>query len=281
MKSLTALVVTYNSSTVLSACLNGLTQGRATNDAIVVVDSGSADAARLRPIAARHNAELVELKENVGYGSANNRGASEAQSPWIAIVNPDVHVTFDDLRQLVDVAERNDLVCIGPRIVNGAGVVQPPIRTELQPPWRHARFAGRTVELGTVEVPAVSGSCFVVRAEEFRSVGGFDESFFMFAEEIDLHSRLRAAGGRVGYCELVTATTEGGGSSEGVASRWSLVERDVSHIRYVRKHFSWIEAAVDFAYRSIRVLYSPRHRPRRLSYSQLIRGLSARGTKPH
>lgn len=250
-----------------------LTGGRETRDRVVIVDSGSADWRSTERVCEEFRVEFFRIESNVGYGAANNRAALMAYTPWMVFVNPDVETTLDDLHRLVDCASDLGAVCAGPRVMSRAGKVSKPIVDEMGPRWRRSSFIPIRMAEGVLEVAAVSGCCLAVETAAFNSLGGFDERFFMFAEEIDLQRRLRAGGGVVVYLDSVMVLTEGGSSSEGVSSRWSLTERDVAHVRYVRKHFTWVEGSLDIVYRAGRMLFSRKYAPRLLSIRQLLAGV--------
>jgi GT2 family glycosyltransferase len=202
-----------------------------------------------------------------------NIGVRSARNDWIAIVNPDVKVTLGQLKELCAIAAAANIACLGPQVIDQAGCVVSTARSTIRPPWRGSGFRP-TVSGDLTFCESISGCCMVMRREEFERVGGFDRYFFMFAEEIDLHSRITSDGGKVAVTRQVTVQTPGGGSSSSVSKRWNATEREVAHVRYVRKHFGMVDASVDFVWRVLRILGGGVYVPRLDSLRQLWRGVS-------
>jgi len=272
MNAISVITVTHNSSAVLESFLQTVTTGMAIGDEIIVVDSGSSDLTETQAIADRFGAQLIVHSTNVGYGAGSNIGSRAASADWLAIVNPDVSVTMEELRTLSNQAALNGIQCIGPSIIDASGASVATIRNSISPPWRRTKhFVRRRGSLVFSE--SISGSCMVIAAEWFRRIDGFDEYFFMFCEEIDFHTRLRSQGGHVASTATVTICTPGGGSSSTASRRWAVTERSVAHVRYFRKHFTTAEACVDFIWRFTEILRGDEFSPRRESLKQFVFGV--------
>ena len=276
MTTIRLVTVTHNSSGILDAFLRNVGRGMEEGDELIVVDSGSLDVASSRAIVARHNARLIETRQNVGYGAGTNLGARLARDGWIAIVNPDVRVSFTDIRRLVDTAIRHDIACLGPRIVSPQGIAAESSRGSISPPWRRRRKTPSVRKGGLTLSDSISGCCMVMPASFYHALRGFDEYFFMFCEEIDLQYRARRAGGVVASTSSVTVVTQGGSSSSTTSRRWSVTERSVAHVRYIHKHFTCAEAMIDFLWRCLEILRGGEFVPRRDSLRQLARGVFSR-----
>ncbi len=209
-----AVVVNHNGGGALLGCVASL---RAAGLAkIVVVDNASRDGSLARLAAADREALLVPTGRNLGYGTATNRGARRAGGRYLLVCNPDVVVEPEAVGELAARLDaRADLAVVGPRLLSPDGVPYPSARRFpsfttaaghalvgwLRPDnrWtRRYRLAeGSTLEEGLREeqdVDWVSGACMLVRREAFDSVGGFDERYFMYVEDLDLCWRLRRAG---------------------------------------------------------------------------------------
>jgi GT2 family glycosyltransferase len=151
------------------------------------------------------------MPTNAGYSAACNQGAREVGSsvPWIAFVNPDVAVSADDLRRLTtDVPE--DLWAVAPLTTTLEGRPQADVSRPAPTPWFvAAMYMGLTRSEAPVSsldfngrdryyyADVVSGSCLLVRRHCLDLVGGWDEAFFFFCEDIDICVRIGVAGGRV------------------------------------------------------------------------------------
>lgn len=269
MTSVTLISVSHNSLHALPTFFTGLGDLRVLHR-VVVVDSGSADPLATRSLVEAAGADFLDAQANVGYGTASNLGARGVESSWVAFVNPDVTIEANALLELCEVGDRHGIDCLGPRLIDRQGNLTPSARREMSPPWRRRRQPTWSVD-GVVPAGSVSGCAMVVRKAAFERIGGFDEAFFMFAEELDLQKRLADLGGLVAVVPHVRAVTAGGGSSEGVTARWAAAERSVGHVRYTRKHFGSVAGLVDLAYRYVEIGLRRRFRPRRESWQQLHR----------
>jgi GT2 family glycosyltransferase len=158
-----------------------------------------------------HNLD-VDVLENAspkGFGANHNAAFRRCQTPWFAILNPDLRIRDDPFPPLLPSEPRADLVA--PRVVNSQGEVEDSVRTNLTPlslARRHllgdrtrpdtsapARAAGPFYWLG--------GMFLIVRSSAFARVGGFDERYYMYCEDYDLCARLYLAGSSLRVDETV------------------------------------------------------------------------------
>jgi N-acetylglucosaminyl-diphospho-decaprenol L-rhamnosyltransferase len=207
-----AVVVSYNAASHLASCLASLVgEGL---EAVVVVDNGSTDESAA--VATRAGARWVAAGQNLGYGRAANMGARAVSEPYLLICNPDLEVQPGMVDALVRRMQATPaLGVVGPKILNPDRTLYPSARTfpDLVDAMGHgllsqiARdnpFTRRYRLLDwdhakPAEVDWVSGACFLVRREAWTAIGGFDPSYFMYMEDVDLCWRLRQHGWRVGY----------------------------------------------------------------------------------
>lgn len=245
--SLSAVVVSYGARDLLARCLASL----AGVPEIVVVDNaspdGSADLVRERFPGVR----LLALPRNVGFAAAANAGARAASGDRLFFLNPDVEAppgAADRVAAILDGLP--GAVAAGFRQIDADGRFQ----LSLGPtPGFAAEFARRVLQrrldrgdrrLGALldrllarprVVPWVSGATLLVRRDAFERVGGFDERFFLYFEDIDLCLRLRAAGGRVYYLPSPTFVHHRGRSA---ATARALAERAYreSQLQFWEKH---------------------------------------------
>jgi GT2 family glycosyltransferase len=268
------VTVAHNSSHVLDEFLRALAPGRRPGDRVVVVDSGSADFDASSAITAEHGEEMIRIVANVGFGTATNRGVAQARgADWIAIVNPDVEVDFTRLRSLVRIAEDHDLDLIGPSLLDRSGdAIQNarnlPTALNRKLPAPETRGSGEVIP-----AQSMSGCCMVLRRDLFQEVGGFDERFFMFAEELDFHLRLLRMGRSIGVARDVTVITDGGASSSTASRRWSVTERAVAHVQLMRKHSGLLVTILDALWQFAKLVRDREARPLRGSLSQYGIGL--------
>jgi GT2 family glycosyltransferase len=215
---------------------------------VVVVDSGSASIEFLVHVAEECGAEVIALEENVGYGTACNRGATRlGECSEIAFVNPDARVTSQVLSFLGGLLFKEGLACVGPLLRDETRQVYMSWGRCLRPPWLR-RGKGWYLDGPLIRCETLSGAVMVLRREAFDRAKGFDEGFFLYCEEIDLHRRISAAGGSIAVALEVSAVHLKGRSSPDAGLRWRTVEKAVSHTRYMFKHYGRFAGVVDIGW---------------------------------
>ena len=222
--------VTYHPGPELEDFAESLRAATASPTELVIVDNG-ADHTVADDVARRHGARLVMPGRNLGYGAAANLGARGAGQPWLVVVNPDIVWHEGALDLLVEAGERVGAGAVGPLLLNQDGTPYPSARAFPslaqgighallarvwpQNPWTRAYHRGSDggVTEGT-ERPAdwLSGACLLLRREAFEAVGGFDEGYFMFFEDLDLSERLGKHGWTNVYAPSAKVTHVGGTS---------------------------------------------------------------------
>jgi N-acetylglucosaminyl-diphospho-decaprenol L-rhamnosyltransferase len=231
--SVDVVIVTHRSADVIEACLtsivNSANSANSADDAtviasITVVDSADrgvtsqAEATRLTEAAVtkwneaearRVTATFVSLGINVGFGAAANRGAAHGRAPFLAILNPDIEMHDDCLSLLIArLQPHTSLAAVGPTVLDPSGAVYPSARSfpNLIDAAGHA-FVGTLTPnnrwtrryIGDPAHPDwISGTAILARRSAFDAVGGFDESYFMYVEDVDLCWRWARQGMKVG-----------------------------------------------------------------------------------
>lgn len=213
-----AVVVNYNAGEALLACVDSLladTSGGGPPE-IVVVDNASDDGSADALATAHPEVTLVRATENWGFSRANNLGVAATYAPVVAAVNPDVEVDPGTARALLARLDASaDLGAVGPRVRNADGSQYPSARVVpsglaaaghalLGGIWPANPFTRRYRRLDADwssprDVGWLSGSALWLRRSAFDDVGGWDEAFFMYLEDVDLCTRLTEAGWRVAY----------------------------------------------------------------------------------
>lgn len=140
----------------------------------------------------------LQIRRNarpMGFGANHNRALVDASEPFVCVLNPDVALSHGDpFAALVQAAGAAEVGCAYPRQVDAEGRVQDSERTLPTPLalWRR-RVLGRHPGAGA-PVEWVNGACMVLPRSAWETVGGFDEGYFMYCEDVDLCLRLRLAG---------------------------------------------------------------------------------------
>ena len=179
---------------------------------VVMADNGSTDGAPEEAVQRYPNVRLFHTGSNLGYGTAVNRAVAEfvTDGDWLVVANPDVQWGPDSIDELLAAAQRWPAAgSLGPLIRDPDGTVYPSARHQpslirggmhavVGPVWKNNPWtaAYRQERLAPSERPVgwLSGSCLLLRRAAFDQIGGFDERYFMYMEDVDLGDRLTAAG---------------------------------------------------------------------------------------
>jgi GT2 family glycosyltransferase len=220
MSARTSVVIpNWNGLAWLPECLRALGAQELAPDEVIVVDNGSSDASLAYLRAEHPSVEVLELATNTGFAHAVNRGLSAAQGELVALINTDVVLDPDWLRRLVGALDEHPgaasaackmLDLDSPQVVYDAGDV---LRRDgvCEQRGRFGPDDGRWDEAGDV-FGACAGAA-LYRREVVLALGGLDERYFAYLEDVDLALRLRLAGWTCRY-EPVVARHAGQGSSD-------------------------------------------------------------------
>ena len=267
-----AVVVDHDAGPLLEGCVRSLLDDGATP--VVVVENGapgSVAAALDAVLSARPEPSvcIVQPGRNLGFGAGVNRGLAvlaglAAPPEWVLVSNPDLLVHAGALPALRDALETHPAwAVVGPRIFTEGGDVYPSVRSfpSFTDAAGHAllalynpenpftrRYNPGTPEGGVVAAAGwVSGSCFLARRSALEELGGFDEAYFMYAEDMDLCWRAHHAGWGVGFAGTAEVTHVQGVSTARHPYRM-LVAHHRSALRFTaRTTKGWRRAALPVA----------------------------------
>lgn len=204
------LTVNYKTPDLVERCVASVLSQQGVTFDMWVVDNASGDDSVPRLKALEPQIHVMANADNKGFGAANNQAARESRGRYLFLLNPDAVCTSDqDLAALVAYMEAHPKVgLVGTRITNNQGECQVTAfdhyPREKQSQRDFSKLPGR--------VATVLGASMFIRREAFEKIGGFDEDYFLYAEETDLCLRLREAGYEIAYFEGVTVQHVGGGS---------------------------------------------------------------------
>ncbi len=245
------IVLSWNVRDLLRMCLRSLPLHNPAVE-VVVVDSASGDGTVEMARADFPGVQVIASAENLGYSRGNNVGLRAARGRYLLVLNPDTQVLDDALTQMQAYMDAHPHVgALGPQMVYADGTLQSTRRrfptlaagfiesTWLQPFAPRGlleRYYVRDVSNDSIaEVDWVVGAALMVRREAYEQVGGFDEGFFMYSEELDFCRRLRAAGWQVVYFPPARIIHYEGRSSAQVPAA-THIRFNTSKIRYFRKY---------------------------------------------
>jgi N-acetylglucosaminyl-diphospho-decaprenol L-rhamnosyltransferase len=257
MTDVSVVIVSYESRELLGHCLAALAAdaGRTATTEVIVVDQASADGTAAWLAAEHPDVRIVALEENVGFGAGNNRGAAIAEGRWLLLLNSDAYVRGGAIDELVRFAEARPAIGVaGPRLLWPDGRLQRSCRRfptvfrlateylylrKLAPRSRilNGFYCGDVAHDEPWRVDWLTGACLLVRRDLFERLGGFDETFFLYSEEVDLLFRAAQVGAETWFDPAAEVTHVWGGTA-GRASALTLEEQARSHVRYFAKHAS-------------------------------------------
>ena len=204
--AVTAIVITYNSAEHVADSVTSLESALDHLDSeILVVDNASADATV--DVAAAHlrNGRVIPNADNLGYARAANIGIRQARGDMTLVMNDDARLGPDDVDRLITVLNSDDRIAlVGPRIVDANGNPTHSARNTFPGPqeeWQRIKdiFTGRDKNDYDPDAPPTPvhwliAACVLGKTSVLRQVGGFNEEFFLYGEDIDLGRRLMELG---------------------------------------------------------------------------------------
>ncbi len=246
------IILNWNTRDMLARCLESIAQTvGALNAEIIVVDNASTDGSQAMLRSQFPYVRLIQNDENVGFAKANNQAMAICQGRYALLLNSDTLLLDGALRAMLDLAEAQPRAgIVGAQLLNPDGSFQasytrfPNLRQEFlilsglgrQLYGRWYPSYGPEEDKGSQVADYVQGACLLVRRQAFEEVGGLDECYFMYAEEVDWCFTMREMGWQVWYQPAAKVIHLGGGSSRGRQTRR---EADLyrSRVRFFRKHY--------------------------------------------
>jgi GT2 family glycosyltransferase len=234
--SVSIIIVNWNAGSMLADCISSLEGIVCRGDAeCVIVDNGSTDGSALQFEGRAPAIRVIKAGENLGFAAACNLGARSSHGRRLLFLNPDTRIgveSFDKSNDFLDRQGNEQIGILGIQLRDDSGDVArscarfPGVASMLfhsmgidrvlpstgfmMEDWRHDE---------TRLVDHVIGAYYLVRREVFDAVGGFDERFFLYLEDLDFSLRARRAGWLTAYLAGVSAFHLGGGTSARVKAR--------------------------------------------------------------
>jgi len=244
---------------------------------VIISDNASQDGTLAIIRAKFPSVKIIENKQNLGFGTANNRGFQHSKGQYVLFLNDDTLVKPGALAQMVSFMGANpDIGVVGPRLLNPDGTLQrsivripsiwvdmlralvprgieintPIIRSFVQRVAKLLRinnlgsFSDYTFE---ADVDCVLGACLLTRRSTFEQVGGFDENIFLWCEEGELCYRIRQSNWRIVYYPVAQVIHLGGSTlgrmGETIPKR-VIVQKYKSTLYFYKKHTSSLNTAL-------------------------------------
>lgn len=249
--TLSILIVNWNVRDLLRDCLRSIERGWGDLEVeVIVVDSASTDDSVAMVAVEFPWVTILPQMENVGFPRGNNIALARARGRALLLLNPDTVILDDALPSLLAYLDAHpDVGAVGPQLLNADGSVQssrrrfPTLATGvfestwlegLAPGVLRRYYALDLSDEATADVDWLTGACILVPRAVYERVGGLDEAYFMYSEELDWCRRIKEAGWRVVYHPAARVVHHSGKSSEqAVTARHINFQR--AKLRYFRK----------------------------------------------
>jgi hypothetical protein len=252
---LSTVIVNYRSREPLLHGLEALEADAAGLAHEIVIVDNDPEKGTIAAAAARHTrVRGIANEENVGFARAVNQGIAATTGAFVLLMNPDCVLERGSLAALIGwLREHPRTAIVGPRILDSDGSLQLSARsfpdhltflfnrysllTRLFPNnrWSRRYLLTDWDHASVRDVDWLSGACMLVRREAIAEVGGMDERFFMFNEDVDWCRRMTLAGWTVTYVPAAQVVHHVGASRKKVAAK-VIVERHRGMIHYFHKH---------------------------------------------
>lgn len=262
MTDLSIIIVCYKGWDRLNKCLDSLNSfsGKSFTSEVIIVDNKSDDNIILEIADRFPRFRFIFNEINGGFANGCNLGARNSSGEFLLFLNPDTVASESEIEKLLNVAKQNPAFSIVscrqvneyrkesisagpfPSIFNLTGFQ----RAILQRPKPDTRDLTPVARRPTPDISYpdwVSGSVILIRRESFIKLGGFDEDFWMYFEDVDLCKRVRNVHEEIAYCSDITIEHNHGGSSRVNLRTASLTKTEVNISRhvYISKHKTGFE----------------------------------------
>lgn len=249
------IIVNYKTYELTAQCIESIYKWTScVNYEIIVVDNHSCDNSVNKLRESFSHINVIENEDNLGFGKANNVGASVAKGKYLLLLNSDTILVENSIFKMYGFLENhNEYVACGCNLVNREG--EPNISYGNLPTlamefyelglfklfphyYKNKLSAGQTIEYGdNMDVGYISGADILIKRDIFNQMGGFDDNIFMYFEETELFARMHNYGMK--SCVLTDTSIihlEGGSVKKTNVNKFSLMEK--SRMYYYRKMYS-------------------------------------------
>ena len=246
---LSVVIVNYNVQYFLDICLRSVLKACANIPSeVIVVDNESSDNSCKHVRTHFPDVVLIANTENVGFSKANNIGVASAKGEYVLILNPDTIVGEHTFEEVLDVADtKPDLGALGVQLVDGTGTYLPEskrgipsLQSTLYKMFgintaKNTYYANHLSQTDFGKIDVLVGAFMLLKTKIYKQVGGFDEDYFMYGEDIDLSYKLLKAGRQNYYL----------GSSKIIHFKGESTRKDVRYLKhfhgameiFYKKHF--------------------------------------------
>jgi GT2 family glycosyltransferase len=262
------IIVNYNVKHFLQLCLHSVQRAIGGIDAeVLVVDNNSGDGSVEMVQEQFPDVQLIANKDNRGFSKANNQAVALATGEYILFLNPDTVMPEDFFSEMLPYMDANPKAgSLGPRLIDGKGSFCPDGKRSFptlsvaifkatginklfpRSPYFNKYYAVHIGEFDTAPVEGLSGCCMLVRVSALRLAGnGFDEDYFMYAEDVDMCYRINQAGYQNIYFPRATLIHYKGESTRKSTLAYVRIFNEAL-ATFVRKHYGQQRATLFLAF---------------------------------
>jgi hypothetical protein len=247
--NLSVVVVSWNVKALLAGCLDSLYQQGPDDLEVLVIDNASTDGTPAMLSESYPQVRVLESQRNLGFGAANNLGIRQCRGQYVLLLNPDTVLKPGAIAALLGFLQAHPAAgAVGPKILNPDGSLQyscspaPTLQSEasrllhlpgMRPDGYYPMEGWDQQQPHRTQV--LLGACLLLPRQALEQVGGFDEEYFMYSEEVDLCYRLAQAGWEL-YWHPAAQVVHYGGQSTQQAAAEMFLHLYRSKTLFFRKH---------------------------------------------
>lgn len=205
LAQISVIIVNYNAQYFLKNCIGSILKSVGVPELeIIVVDNHSTDNSCAMLKKCFPKVKLIRNDHNEGFSKANNRGVAAAQGAYVLLLNPDTILSEDTIKQVCEFTKKTpEAGAVGVQLIDGSGHFLPESKRNFPDPKVAAlkflgfskKYYAHHIKQGEhAQVDILTGAFMFMKKSVYEKVGGFDEDFFMYGEDIDLSYRISKAG---------------------------------------------------------------------------------------
>lgn len=229
------IIVNYNTADFLPRCLESISAQTNVNHEVIVVDNASQDSSHDIVKSTFPWVTLITNRENLGFARANNQALKRCTGKYVYLLNPDTEVRQGTLQNMIEFMDAHlETGLAGTQLLNPDGT--PHSSFERRYPGQ--RYARKGLDGLRGDIAWVMGSSMIARRHIINSLGGFDERYFLYGEDMDICLSMRKAGWLIGYIRDAVVVHWGGQSERGSTSREVWNKKFKAETIFFHKHYS-------------------------------------------
>ena len=249
---LTICIVNWNTRDILRKCLQSIyTYSEDLAIEIIIVDNASTDGTVGQFKSEYPDVLIIENKNNIGFGRANNQAIHQSRGKYILLLNPDIILIEPCLTEMINFLKNHSKVgCVGTKLINTDNRIQKSYFKTFPTPFNQFKEGMLLNRLKNIispkdkdtqnrfEVAWLVGACMMFKSELLKTLRGFDEQYFMFGEDVDLCYQLKKIGFKIYYLNDIKMLHHHAVSSKQQVKRYfSAVLQKESRYKFMKKNY--------------------------------------------